>query len=125
MIGLVVVYCRYWRFSGIHVVLHAEGRERGLVEAGQDQLLLARIGVDVADREDARHAGLELLGVDRERLLLEREAPVRDRAELRMQAEAGDHLLAAHVGRRLVARRHDAPAMRPSSIVSDWIVPSR
>src|SRR5215208_3958143 len=41
------------------------GRERALVEAGKDELELARIVVDVADREDAGHRGLELLGVGR------------------------------------------------------------
>ena len=40
--------------------------QRALVEAGQDQLELARIGVDVADREDAGLAGLERRGVDRD-----------------------------------------------------------
>ena len=36
------------------VARRAERRERRFVEAGEDQLLLARIGVDVADGEDAR-----------------------------------------------------------------------
>jgi hypothetical protein len=98
------------------VVLHAEGRERSLMKAGQDQLLLARIGVDVADREDAWLARLESLGVDAERLLLELEPPVCDRAEFRVQAEAGQHELAADLRRRLVApddrRAGDAPAGR-------------
>ncbi len=91
------------------MVLHAEGRERGLVEARQDQLLLARVRVDVADREDPGLAGLELLRVDPERLLLQRKAPVRDRTELRVQAEAGEHELATDVHGRLV-RAHDRRA---------------
>jgi hypothetical protein len=58
------------------------------VEARQDQLLLARIGVDVAHGEDARHIGLELLGVDHLQLLaLDVQAPFGDRAELGRQAE--------------------------------------
>src|SRR6185437_7295522 len=38
------------------VVLDAEGGERRLVEAREDELLLAGIGVDVAHREDPRQA---------------------------------------------------------------------
>src|SRR5262245_19448464 len=68
-------------------------RERRLVEAAQDQLLLAGIGVDVADREDPGLAGLELRGVDVDRLLLEREPPFRDRTEFRMQTEEYEHLI--------------------------------
>src|SRR6202034_907462 len=40
----------------VQVVLNAEGRQRGLVKAAQNELLLARIGVDVADRENAGDA---------------------------------------------------------------------
>src|SRR5512137_1032152 len=43
----------------VEVLRDRERRERRLVEAAQDQLFLARVGVDVADRKDARHAGLE------------------------------------------------------------------
>ena len=93
MTGLVVVYCRNCFFCGIQVVLDRERRERRLVEAGQDQLLLARIGVDVAHREDAGDAGLEFLGVDLERLLLQLHAPFGDGAELGMQAEEHEHVV--------------------------------
>src|SRR4051812_29704999 len=41
----------------IDVAVHFLRRERTLVEAREDQLQLARIGVDVADREDAGHVG--------------------------------------------------------------------
>src|SRR5688572_30276663 len=51
--------------------------QRRLVKAGQDQLQLARIGVDVADREDTRLAGLERAGIDRDQILVEAKAPVR------------------------------------------------
>src|ERR1700712_3746409 len=64
-----------------------EGGERRLVEAADDELLLARISVDVADREDARRRSLEAGRVDDDLLLLERQAPVGDRAELRAPAE--------------------------------------
>src|SRR5204862_3907625 len=69
----------------IQMMLDRERGQRRLVESGQDQLLLARIGVDVADRKDPGEAGLELLGVDLERLLLERQSPLGDRSELRVQ----------------------------------------
>ena len=52
------------RLSGKHVGRCGETRPAPLVKARQDQLLLARVGVDVADREDALHVGLEALGVD-------------------------------------------------------------
>src|SRR5580704_514716 len=69
----------------IQVVLDRERGERRLVEAGQDQLLLARVGVDVAHREDSREARLELLGVHLEGTFLQRQPPVGNRAELGMQ----------------------------------------
>ena len=95
------------------MVLDAEGRERGLVEAREDQLLLARVGVDVPDGEDAGLAGRELLGVDLQRLLLEGESPVRDRPQLGVQPEAGEHQLAADVHRRLV-RAQDRRSREPA-----------
>ena len=55
---------------GMHVAMHLLRRERALVEAGEDQLQLARIGVDVADGEDAGGRGLEFLGIDRDQLLI-------------------------------------------------------
>src|SRR5271166_2908064 len=55
--------------------LNGECRERRLVKARKNQLLFARIGVDVADREDPGDAGLEFLGIDLERLLFELQAP--------------------------------------------------
>src|SRR3954470_1132511 len=73
--------------GGIEMMLDREGGQSRLVEPGQDQFLLTRVGIDVSHGEDAGNAGLELLGVDLERLLLELHAPLGDRAELRMQAE--------------------------------------
>src|ERR1700760_204494 len=56
--------------------------QRAFVEAAQDQLELARIGVDVADGEDAGDVGLERLGLDRDQVFLELDAPVAHRTEL-------------------------------------------
>ena len=92
-----------------------EGGERRLVEAADDELLLARIGVDVADREDARRRGLEARGVDDELLLLEREAPVGDRAELRAPAEQDEERVERQLARLAVAASSTASAAsRPS-----------
>ena len=89
------------------MMLDGESRERRLMKAAQDQLLLAGIGVDVADREDAGHAGLKFLGVDLERLFLQLQAPVGDRSELRVQAEERQHVV-----------RRAAAAWRPSCVWS-------
>ena len=100
----------------------AIGGERRLVEAADDQLLLARVGVDVADREDARRRGLEALGVDDDLLSLERQAPVGDRPELRAPAE--QDAAAASSGRVRVPpslpsrRRGPAGARRRLSIAA-------
>src|ERR1700754_3067983 len=56
------------------VMLNGERGERGLVKAGQDQLFLARIGVDIADGEHSRQTGLKLLRVDLQRLFLQLQA---------------------------------------------------
>ena len=65
--------------------------QRGLVEAGEDQLELARIGIDVADGEDAGDAGLERAGVGRDQLVLHLQPPFGDRAELHGEAEERKH----------------------------------
>src|SRR6476646_8047248 len=83
-----------------------ERGERRLVEAADDELLLARIGVDVADREDPGRRGLEARGVDDDLLLLEREAPVRDRPELRAPAEQDEERVEREVARVAVAAEH-------------------
>src|SRR5882672_11294337 len=75
------------------VVLDGERRQRGLVEAGQDQLLLARVGIDIANGEHARQAGLEFLGIHPQGLLLQLQPPLRNRAELRRQAEEDEHVI--------------------------------
>src|ERR1700728_2876594 len=45
--------------AGAHVLLDRKGGEGRFVETGQDQFLLARIVVDVADCVDAGNIGLE------------------------------------------------------------------
>ncbi len=45
-------------------------RERGLMETRQDQFQLARIGVDVADGENAGNARFELRRVDGDQILV-------------------------------------------------------
>src|SRR5690242_7071686 len=43
----------------INVAVRLLRHQRAFVEAAQDQLELAGIGVDIADRENSRHTGLE------------------------------------------------------------------
>src|SRR5690606_33650969 len=90
----------------VEVMLDRERRQRRLVESRQDQLLLAGIGVDVTDRENAGYRRLEFLGVDLERFLLELEPPLRDRPQLRMQAEKGEHVVGLESMHGAVARLH-------------------
>src|SRR5882672_4266018 len=49
--------------AGLQMRLNRKCGQRGLVKAAEDQFLLAWVVVDVADREDSRDAGLELLRV--------------------------------------------------------------
>ncbi len=67
----------YWKSSSspIHVAVHLLGRERRLVEAGENELQLDGIGVDVTDGKDAGRRRLELLGIDGDEVLGEVEAP--------------------------------------------------
>ena len=67
--------------------------ERGLchqgrfVEAGEDQLELARIGDDIADAENARLFAFELGGINRNHILVETKAEFGDGAEFDGQPE--------------------------------------
>src|SRR6185436_9454332 len=82
-----------------------------------NQLLLAGIRIDVPDREYARDVGLEFLRVDVDRALVDPQTPVRDRPELRVQAEEHQRLvrvnlmeltvetLQAHSAERLALRQ--------------------
>src|SRR5580658_6047554 len=78
---------------GEEMMLDGKCGERSLVKAAQDELLLAGIGVDVADREDAGDAGLKPLRIHLERPLLEFHAPVGDGTQFRMQPVKGEHVL--------------------------------
>src|SRR3954452_24184013 len=80
-----------------------ERGERRLVEAANDELLLARIGVDVADCEDPRRRRLEARRADDDLLLLQRQPPVDDRPELRAPAEQDEECVERHIARIAVA----------------------
>src|SRR4029077_20683611 len=88
----------------INVAVRLLRHQRDLVEAGEDQLELARIGVDVADREDARDVGLELLSIDRNEIVVELDAPVRHRAELHGEPEEWQDRIAGDVEVRAIIR---------------------
>src|SRR5271163_1263000 len=94
----------------VQVVLNAESRQRGLVKAAQNELLFAWIGVDVTDRENAGHAGLEALGVDLERLLLHLETPVGHRPQLGVQTVKRQHVIGGYLQSRVtvLALQHNA-----------------
>jgi hypothetical protein len=83
-----------------------EGRQRRFVEARQDQLLLAGVRIDVAHREHARDAGLELLGVHLDRALVDPQAPLGDRSQLRVQAEEHQRLVGANLVELAVETLH-------------------
>ena len=93
MIGLVVVYCKNWRFSGKQVVLNRKRSQSRFVKAAQDEFFLARIRIDVADGKDPRNAGLKFLGIDLERPLFHLQAPFGNGPELRMQSKECEHMV--------------------------------
>nr|GEU28069.1 hypothetical protein [Tanacetum cinerariifolium] len=116
-----------WRFHAQHLVqlgrrgrvLHvdllvrenvrrgAKGSQGCFVEARQDQLFLARIGVDVADGKDARHIGFELLRVlHLELAALDVQAPLGDRAQLWRQAVEHQQHVQRHAARHAVLAGH-------------------
>ena len=57
------------------------------METGQDQFLFARINVDIADSKNARDVGFEAGSVHNDLFSFERQAPIRNRSEFRLQAE--------------------------------------
>src|SRR3546814_15804806 len=63
------------------------GRERGLRETGEDQLQLALVVRDVADREDAGMVGLAGGRVHFEVVVVELQAPVGNGTEIYGQSE--------------------------------------
>ena len=82
------------------------------MEARKNELLLAGIGIDVTHGEDARLAGLKLLGVHVQRLALHGETPVRNGAQLRLQAEERKHLVHAQFWLRAVRGLHSGASER-------------
>ena len=77
------------------------------MEAGEDELLLAGVGVDVAHGEDARDVRLKAGGVDDDLLAVELEAPVLDRAELRLQTEEDEQMVERDAARDAVGARDE------------------
>src|SRR5262249_7310618 len=74
------------------------GRDRGLAHADRDQRDLAWIAGDVSRRVDARQVRLTAGRVDLDLALpLELEAPLGDRAEMRVEAEQRDQRVAFHL----------------------------
>src|SRR6266568_7597205 len=70
------------RFAGMDERMDRVRRERGLGKAREDQLELAGIGGDVADRENPRPRGGAGRGVDADPMVVEVEPPCRERAEI-------------------------------------------
>src|SRR6185312_4077000 len=93
----------------IEMVLDRERRERGLVKPRKNELLLARVGVDVTHGKDAGQASLNFLGIDPQGLLLELDAPFRDGPELRVQPEEYEQVIAVDLHDGAV-RRFDVHA---------------
>src|SRR6185312_1648863 len=93
----------------IEMVLDRERRERSFMEAGENQLFLSGVGIDVADGEDAGDARLETLRVHFERFALELEPPLGDRSELRMQSEKREQLIRRERVHEAIAALHMDP----------------
>src|SRR5438309_1369182 len=68
----------------------------GFVEAAEDQLELAGVSIDVADREDPRLRALELGSIDRDQVFMQVDPPIRDRAELHGEAEERENTAAGN-----------------------------
>ena len=67
--------------------LGGKGRQCRLVEAAENEFLLARVVADIADGEDAGNVGLKSLGIDGDGLLVQCQAPLGDRPQLGREAE--------------------------------------
>src|SRR5205814_10596289 len=71
------------------------GLDRGLAHADRDQSYLARVAGDVSRRIDAGQVHLAGVRVDLDLTLsLQLEPPLRDRAEMRVEAEQRDQRIA-------------------------------
>ena len=87
-------------------LLHTESSQCAFVEPRQDQLLFTRVGVDVADGEDARLAGLEIFGVDTDLALFNVQAPVGDGPEVGRQTPKDEDLFAGYLAQFPFAISH-------------------
>src|SRR5262245_62224454 len=82
--------------------------QRALVEARENELELAGVPIDVADREDARHVRFERAGVDRDQFaVFELDAPVGDRPELHGEPEEWQDRIAGNLEVRTVVALDD------------------
>ena len=84
------------------VVASGKGSERTFMEARQDELLLARIGIDVANSEDTRDVRFKASRVDNDLLTFQGEAPVFDRAKLGLQAKEDQEVVKRNTTRYAV-----------------------
>ena len=109
---------------GIQMVLHAKCRQRRFVKARQDELLLARIGIDVAHGKDTGDAGLELLAVDFQSFAVELEFPLRDRSQLGVQTEEGEQLIGLESVQRAIGPFDLNTRSIPPSASRPWANPS-
>ena len=73
------------------------------MEARQDELLLARIGVDVTHGEDARDGAFELFRVHNDLLAVKFQAPFGDRTDLGLKAEEHEQVVQRHAAHNAVA----------------------
>src|SRR5262245_60452656 len=118
------------RFVRMHITMSGLRHERCLMKAGEDELELAGIGVDVADGENALGADLEFLCVDRDQVLVEIEAEIGDRPELHGEAEEGKQRVGGNLsGRAVHALDREQPvgqllagADRKTRDVVDWLL---
>ena len=73
---------KLWVFIGEHEACCAESGQRAFVKSAQNQFLFARVGVDIADRKNARDAGGELFCVNFDLFARHGQAPVCQGAQL-------------------------------------------
>src|SRR5580693_522650 len=77
-----------------NIVVDFLRRQRALVEAAQNEFQLARIVIDIADRENAGDIGLEGSRIDRNEVLVQVQSPTGNRTELHREPEKRDQTLA-------------------------------
>ena len=89
-----------------HILGSREGRQSALVETGQNQLLLARVSVAVADRKDTGNVGFKTGGIDHDLLAIKLKTPFSDRAHLRLQAEEDEEAVERNTAHNAVVTGH-------------------